>query len=108
MSGSSNGNAPVAAVDLGSNSFHLLIAREMGGHLAVIDRLRDPVRLAAGLDGDGVLEEKAQERLFAALKLFRQRLGDFDPARVRAVGTDTFRRVKQPKDLLARASAALG
>jgi exopolyphosphatase/guanosine-5'-triphosphate,3'-diphosphate pyrophosphatase len=98
----------VAAVDLGSNSFHLLIAREMGGHLAVVDRLRDPVRLAAGLDGDGVLEEKAQERLFAALKLFRQRLGELDPARVRAVGTDTFRRVKQPKDLLERASAALG
>jgi exopolyphosphatase/guanosine-5'-triphosphate,3'-diphosphate pyrophosphatase len=108
MSGSTNGNAPLAAVDLGSNSFHLLIAREMGGHLAVIDRLRDPVRLAAGLDGDGVLEEKAQERLFAALKRFRQRLGEIDPERVRAVGTDTFRRVKQPKDLLARASAALG
>lgn len=108
MSGPTNGNAPVAAVDLGSNSFHLLIAREMGAHLAVIDRLRDPVRLAAGLDTDGVLSEKAQERLFTALKLFRQRLGDFDPGRVRAVGTDTFRRVKQPRDLLARASAALG
>ncbi len=108
MSGSGNGNAPVAAVDLGSNSFHLIIARVLGDQLTVLDRLREPVRLAADLDGQGNLDEKALERMLASLKRFRERLVDLPAKRVRAVGTDTFRRVTHPKDLLARASAALG
>ncbi len=108
MSGSGNGNSPVAAVDLGSNSFHLIIARVLGDQLTVIDRLREPVRLAADLDADGNLDEKALERMLASLKRFRERLVDLPAKRVRAVGTDTFRRVTHPKDLLARASAALG
>jgi exopolyphosphatase/guanosine-5'-triphosphate,3'-diphosphate pyrophosphatase len=108
MSGPANGNSPVAAVDLGSNSFHLIIARVLGDQLTVLDRLREPVRLAADLEPDGTLGEKALERMLASLKRFRERLVDLPPKRVRAVGTDTFRRVKQPKDLLARASAALG
>jgi len=108
MPGSTNGSTPVAAVDLGSNSFHLLIARVLADQVTVLDRLREPVRLADGLDAEGVLDEKALERMLETLKRFRERLVDLPPKRVRAVGTDTFRRVKQPKDLLARASAALG
>jgi exopolyphosphatase/guanosine-5'-triphosphate,3'-diphosphate pyrophosphatase len=103
-----NGHTPVAAVDLGSNSFHLLIGRVIGDQLTVLDRLREPVRLAADLSADGTLGEKALERMLQALGRFRERLVDIPAKRVRAVGTDTFRRVKQPKDLLARASAALG
>jgi exopolyphosphatase/guanosine-5'-triphosphate,3'-diphosphate pyrophosphatase len=103
-----NGHTPVAAVDLGSNSFHLLIGRVIGDQLTVLDRLREPVRLAADLSADGTLGEKALERMLQALGRFRERLVDIPAKRVRAVGTDTFRRVKQPKDLLARASTALG
>jgi len=103
-----NVNTTVAAVDLGSNSFHLLIARALGDQVTVLDRLREPVRLAAGLDAHGSLSERALERMLAGLARFRERLVDLPPKRVRAVGTDTFRRVKQPKDLLARASSALG
>src|SRR5262245_29524737 len=108
MPGTSNGQSPVAAVDLGSNSFHLLIARVLGDQVTVLDRLREPVRMAADLDGDGNLGEKALERILAGLGRFRERLVDLPQKRVRAVGTDTFRRVKQPKDLIARASSALG
>ena len=108
MSGSSNGQQPVAAVDLGSNSFHLLIARVLGDQLTVLDRLREPVRLAAGLDAEGVLSAEALERMLVSLKRFRERLKVLPETRVRAVGTDTFRKVKQPRDLLARASTALG
>jgi exopolyphosphatase/guanosine-5'-triphosphate,3'-diphosphate pyrophosphatase len=103
-----NGSSTVAAVDLGSNSFHLLIARVLGDQVAVLDRLREPVRLAADLDSAGVLGERALERMLEGLGRFRERLVDLPSKRVRAVGTDTFRRVKQPKDILARASAALG
>ena len=108
MSGSANGNSHVAAVDLGSNSFHLIIARVLGDQVTVLDRLREPVRIADGLDPDGNLGDKALERVLASLKRFRERLVHLPPKRVRAVGTDTFRRVKSPKDVLARASAALG
>jgi len=101
-------SSPVAAVDLGSNSFHLLIARVLGDQVTVLDRLRETVRLAADLDENGALSEAALERMFTTLKRFRQRLVDLPAKRVRAVGTDTFRRVQQPKDLLPRASAALG
>ena len=103
-----NGDQPVAAVDLGSNSFHAIIARELGNQVAVLDRLRDPVRLAAGLDGDGKLDDAAIERMSAALAKFRERLREIPPERVRAIGTDTFRRVRAPKDLLLRASDTLG
>src|SRR5262245_51306111 len=86
----SQGNGTVAAVDLGSNSFHLLIARVLGDQVAVLDRLREPVRLAADLDSAGNLGERALERMLEGLGRFRERLVDLPPKRVRAVGTDTF------------------
>jgi exopolyphosphatase/guanosine-5'-triphosphate,3'-diphosphate pyrophosphatase len=108
MTGPANGSSPIAAVDLGSSSFHLVIARVLGDQVALLDRLREPVRLAAGLDEQGNLDGAAQERMLACLQRFRERLHDLPSRRVRAVATDTFRRAKQPRDLLARASSALG
>ena len=60
----------VAAVDLGSNSFHMLVAREAGGQLQIVDRLREAVRLAAGLDADRHLSAEAQTRALACLTRF--------------------------------------
>ncbi|MGH8457650.1 MAG: exopolyphosphatase, partial [Stenotrophobium sp.] len=75
----------VASVDLGSNSFHLLVARSSGADLNVIDRLREPIRLAAGLDADKRLRVDAQARALACLQRFGQRLRWLRPERVRAV-----------------------
>ena len=50
-----------AAVDLGSNSFHLLVARREHGELRVIDRIKEMVRLGGGLDGDGRLDPAVQD-----------------------------------------------
>ncbi|RME26928.1 MAG: exopolyphosphatase, partial [Deltaproteobacteria bacterium] len=69
----------VAAVDLGSNSFHLMVARFEGERLVVVDRLKERVRLAAGLDADGRLTPEAQERALACLERFGQRLADMPP-----------------------------
>ena len=99
---------PVAAVDLGSNSFHLIIGREVGGQLSVIDRLRDPVRMAEGLDESGKLSEKKLSMMLESLERMGQRLRDIPAGRKRAIGTNAFRRAKKPDDLLARSSAALG
>ena len=64
----------LAAVDLGSNSFHLVVARYEHGELRVIDRLRDSVRLAAGLRSDGTLDDARRDRALACLARFGQRL----------------------------------
>jgi exopolyphosphatase/guanosine-5'-triphosphate,3'-diphosphate pyrophosphatase len=67
-------SAEVAAVDLGSNSFHLIVAREQGTELQVLDRLREPIRLAAGLDDEHGLSENAQKRALECLQRFGERL----------------------------------
>ena len=64
----------LAAVDLGSNSFHMIVAESLGGEPLVIDRLREQVQLGAGLDAEGRLDEAAIERGLACLQLFGQRL----------------------------------
>ncbi len=98
----------VAAVDLGSNSFHMVVARPVNGHLHVVDRLREPVRLAAGLNGHNQLDEEAQRRAIACLERLGQRLRDMPPGCVRAVGTNTLRKARNSAGFLEAANAALG
>nr|WP_123400874.1 exopolyphosphatase [Inmirania thermothiophila] len=98
----------LAAVDLGSNSFHLVIARAEGGTLRVLDRLREMVQLGAGLDDDGRLRPQAEARALACLERFGQRLRTMAPGTVRAVGTNALRRARHPEGFLARAEVALG
>ena len=99
----------VAAVDLGSNSFHMMVARvSPAGDLHVIDRLREPVRLAAGLDSGKHLTDEAAERALACLQRFGQRLRDLPPERVRVVGTNTLRRMKRSGPFIEAAEKALG
>jgi exopolyphosphatase/guanosine-5'-triphosphate,3'-diphosphate pyrophosphatase len=96
-----------AAVDLGSNSFHMKIARAVqGDEIHGVDRLR--VRLTAGLTEDKNLSDEALERAFAALQKFGERLRDHPSKQVRAVGTNTLRQVKKPRKVLARTSGTLG
>lgn len=98
----------LVAVDLGSNSFHMIIARHVGGHIHVIDRMRERVLLAAGLDANRHLTEEAQRRGLECLERFGQRLRSIPQARVRAVGTNTLRKARNAREFLARARVALG
>jgi exopolyphosphatase/guanosine-5'-triphosphate,3'-diphosphate pyrophosphatase len=99
----------VAGIDLGSNSFHLLVARaEEDGRVHVLDRLREPVRLAAGLDGRRELTGEAVRRAVAALERFGERLRDMPDASVRAVATNTLRRARNGAEVEDELSAALG
>jgi exopolyphosphatase/guanosine-5'-triphosphate,3'-diphosphate pyrophosphatase len=109
-----NGQKPIqdgellAAVDLGSNSFHMVVARYQHGELRVIDRLRDSVRMAAGLQRDGTLDSQRRDRALACLARFGQRLRALPPGRVRAVATNTVRRMSVPHAFLLPAETALG
>jgi exopolyphosphatase/guanosine-5'-triphosphate,3'-diphosphate pyrophosphatase len=102
-------NRQFAAIDLGSNSFHLVVAQEGdNGLFTVVDRIKENVRLAAGLGEDGTLSEAAQGRALKCLKRLGERLGDLPPSNVRAVGTNTLRKGKHVVQFLADASQALG
>jgi exopolyphosphatase/guanosine-5'-triphosphate,3'-diphosphate pyrophosphatase len=101
--------AELAAVDLGSNSFHLMVARASGeGDLQVLDRLREPVRLAAGLDADRRLSAEVQDLALACLRRFGQRIKHLPADRVRVVGTNTLREMRRGDAFVLEASAALG
>jgi exopolyphosphatase/guanosine-5'-triphosphate,3'-diphosphate pyrophosphatase len=99
----------VAAADLGSNSFHMIVGRlDAGGQLQIVDRLRESVRLAAGLDDAKRLTPEATQRALDCLARFGQRLAGLPQAAVRAVGTNTMRQLRDGGAFLARAEAALG
>ena len=98
----------LAAIDLGSNSFHMVVAQRVLGQLRVVDRLRETVRMAEGLDGFGGMSAEAQERALACLSRFGQRIADIPPQHVRAVATNTVRQLRMPGQFLVPAEAALG
>ena len=96
-----------AAVDLGSNSFHMLVARREHGEMRVLDRIKEMVRLGGGLDSDGNLDPDVQERALKCLSRFGQRLRGIPPKNIRAVGTQTFRRMKYADEFMHTAEQAL-
>jgi exopolyphosphatase / guanosine-5'-triphosphate,3'-diphosphate pyrophosphatase len=98
----------LAAVDLGSNSFHMVVARYTHGQLVILDRLREMVRLGAGLEEDGRLNKEVTARALACLERFGQRLRDMRPDSVRVVGTNALRRARRKEAFVERAREALG
>ena len=98
----------LAAIDLGSNSFHMVLAQHMLGQLRVVDRLRETVRMADGLDEKGGLDKQARQRALDCLARFGQRLRGVPRLHVRALATNTVRRLRDPQAFLRAAEAALG
>lgn len=94
-------------MDLGSNSFHMVIARVVDGQLNVIDRMRERVQLAMGLSEDGQVAPDAEQRAMACLERFGQRLSGMPRDRVRAVGTNTFRKAKNRRAFLRKCESVL-
>ena len=98
----------LAAVDLGSNSFHLQIGRVVGEQIYLLDSIRDAVRLGGGLTRDRRLDRATQLRALEALGRFGERLQGFPRGAVRAVGTNALRVAKNAEEFLAEARTVLG
>lgn len=102
----------LAAVDLGSNSFRLSIGRvvqqEGNAQIYAVDRLKESVRLAAGLGSDNILDDESIERAITVLKRYGERLAGFPQHNVRAVATNTFRVARNVAKFLPQAEKALG
>jgi exopolyphosphatase/guanosine-5'-triphosphate,3'-diphosphate pyrophosphatase len=105
-----NSGAPqrFAAIDLGSNSFHLLVANYQHERLQVVARLGEKVQLAAGLDDDGMLSEAAMQRALDCLGRFAPFLSDITNANLRIVGTNALRDAHNSQAFIERAEAQLG
>jgi len=98
----------LGAVDLGSNSFHLAIARVVDDQIYPLDAMKETVRLGSGLTADKNLDSLAQDRAIAALKRFSERLAGMPREAVRVVGTNALRVAKNAKPFLREAQATLG
>lgn len=104
-------NDPVetyAAVDLGSNSFHMIVAEYSEGRIRIIDRIRKMVRLASGLDDNDNLSDKSIQKALDCLQEFGQRIREIPQVNVRAVGTNTLRQANNGHKFIKAAHQALG
>ncbi|ACD82321.1 Exopolyphosphatase [Methylacidiphilum infernorum V4] len=97
-----------ASVDIGSHSFHLIVVQVENGSIRAIDKIRDPVSLAAGLDENRYLSKESISRAVNSLRKFGERLRSIPPHRVRAVGTNTLRTAKNREEFIKSAEEALG
>lgn len=97
-----NKSYPIAAIDIGSNSFHLVTARVSNGAIQPLVTEKQIVRLADGLDENGILSEEAIERGLNVLKNFARVIEDIPPESVRAVATYTLRRAANANTFLKR------
>mgnify|MGYP002629246376 CR=1 FL=1 len=98
----------LAALDLGSNSFHMVVVHPDGGRFKVVDRMREVVRLGAGLDAQQRLTPEASDRALRCLERFGQRIRHLPKDAVRAVGTNALRMARNGERFLRAAELALG
>lgn len=98
----------MAAVDLGSNSFHLLIAELADGRLTTVQRQGEKIQLAAGLDENQCLSDQVMHRALKCLENFAEQLKGIPAESIRAVGTDALRRAANREEFMVRAAAKLG
>ncbi|GLQ33075.1 exopolyphosphatase [Litoribrevibacter albus] len=97
----------LAAIDLGSNSFHLVVAREEQGEIRVVEKLGEKVQLAAGIGKDKCLSEEAIDRGLSCLSRFTERLKNVPQDRIRIVGTNALRVAKNSGAFIKRAREVL-
>ena len=97
----------LAAIDLGSNSFHLIIAKIELGEMRPVEALAEKVQLGAGLENER-LSGDTIERGLACLGRFAQLLESVEPERVRVVGTNALRVARNRQEFTVPARRLLG
>jgi len=96
-----------AAVDLGSNSFHMVIVHVVNGSVQIIGKVKQKVRLAAGLNKKLELDEVSMERGWECLKTFAERLQDIPASNIRIVATATLRLATNAQTFISKAESIL-
>lgn len=98
----------LAAIDLGSNSFHMVVAQLVQGEIRTIEKMGEKVQLGAGLDKDNYLSLEARERGLECLKRFAQRISSMQANSVRVVGTNALRAARNASTFIHAAEEILG
>lgn len=98
----------IAAIDLGSNSFHMVVAQEFQGEIRTLEKRGQKVQLAAGLDDNNQLSEAAQQRGLECLREFAQRIQGMNPERVSVLATNALRAARNRQEFIVRAEEILG
>ncbi|MNF45722.1 Exopolyphosphatase [compost metagenome] len=98
----------IAAIDLGSNSFHMVVAKADHGEIRILERLGDKVQLAAGLDEARNLSEESMQRGLDCLRRFAQMIAGLPEGAVRIVGTNALREAHNRAEFIHRAEEILG
>jgi exopolyphosphatase/guanosine-5'-triphosphate,3'-diphosphate pyrophosphatase len=98
----------IAAIDLGSNSFHMVLAKADHGEIRILERLGDKVQLAAGIDEQRLLSEDAMQRGLDCLRRFAQLTATLPEGAVRVVGTNALREARNRSEFIRRAEEILG
>ena len=96
-----------AAVDLGSNSFHMVVVHVVNGSVQIIGKIKQKVRLAAGLNDNMELDQASMERGWGCLETFAERLQDIPPSNIRVVATATLRLAVNASEFIQRAESIL-
>lgn len=110
MTASDTANPPelLAAIDMGSNSFHMVVARQVHGEIRTLEKMGEKVQLGAGLDENNNLTEEAQQRGLECLSRFAQRLSGMPQEAVQIVGTNALRVARNANQFITRAEEVLG
>lgn len=98
----------VAAIDLGSNSFHMVLARVDQGEIRILERLGEKVQLAAGLDEQRMLSDEAMQRGLDCLRRFAQLIHGLPQGAVRIVGTNALREARNRGQFIRQVQQILG
>lgn len=98
----------LAAIDLGSNSFHMVIARLINGQIQIIDERGEKVQLAAGLSSKTGISEEAQQRALDCLQRFAEPIRDLHRFQVTVLGTNTLRAARNSREFIQKANNVLG
>ncbi len=97
----------MAAIDMGSNSFHMVVARLENGEVRPVQKMAEKVMLASGLDDKMMLDPEAFARGLECLRRFAACIGNINPQWVRCVGTNTLRQAKNGESFLRQARQIL-
>ena len=97
-----------AIIDLGTNTFHLLIVEFKSEGYKLIFKDRVPVKI--GKDGitDGLINDLALERASGALKYFRKEVDKWNVKDIKCLATSAFRNAKNKKEVLAKIKSETG
>ncbi|MDO7925765.1 exopolyphosphatase [Pseudomonas sp. KFB-139] len=98
----------IAAIDLGSNSFHMVVAKANQGEIRILERLGEKVQLAAGVNDERQLNEESMQRGLDCLKRFAQLINGLPLGAVRIVGTNALREARNRNEFIHRAEKILG